>query len=245
MQVKTVTAEKHSSRRPHWSFYAFIPGVTLLLFLDSAWLHERGLDGQWVADVLTILYFALMIRTLDDPPLCRMMWMAVFISAICEIIGSMVMEVWIYRNAYVPLYVPFGHAIVIGSGFQMLRFAWTERHRRAIIAVGCAVYSGLIAAAFALWGDTFSVALGLFLAAVLLHGRNRLLYMFMPLPVLFVELVGTAFGCWYWPAAPFGVLATTNPPVGSIALYVILDMVVLIAASWWSRVGRAMSTASS
>lgn len=46
------------------------------------------------------------------------------------------------------------------------------------------------------------VAPGLFLAAVLLHGRSRLLYMFMPLPVL-------------------------------------------IAAAWWSRVGRVMGTALS
>ncbi len=228
-----MSAEKYSTRRPHWSFYTFVPSTLLILFLDSTWLHGHRLDGQWLANIIAAIYFTAMLRTLDDRPLQRMMWLAVLISAAGELIGSMVMEVWIYRKDYVPLYVPLGHAIVIGSGFQILRLSWIERHRRAIVSVGCGTYFGLIVGALLLWGDTLSAVLGLLMTVLLLRWRNRLLYMFMPIPVLFVEVVGTAFGCWHWPAAPFGLLSTTNPPIGSIVLYVVLDMSVLLAASWW------------
>lgn len=223
------------AERPlHWSFHTFIPFTTFILFLDSSWLYERGYDGQWLANVFVACYFFAMIRTLDDARLVRMMWLAVGISACAEVLCSMVLDIWVYKKEYVPLYVPLGHAIVIGTGFQILRLAWPQRHARAIVLLGSVIYFGLISAAFVWLHDSLSALLGVLFALVLLGVRKRVLYMFMPLPVLFIELVGTAFGCWHWPPAPFGVLATTNPPVGSIALYVMLDMGVLLITSLWA-----------
>ena len=50
--------------------------------------------------------------------------------------------------------------------------------------------------------------------------------------VLYIELVGTALGCWVWDPAPFGVLRTTNPPVGAFVCYVIADILVMKISAW-------------
>jgi hypothetical protein len=49
--------------------------------------------------------------------------------------------------------------------------------------------------------------------------------------VLYIELVGTALGCWLWEPRPFGVLHTTNPPVGAFVCYVIADILVMKIAA--------------
>jgi len=60
-----------------------------------------------------------------------------------------------------------------------------------------------------------------------------LLPLAMGVLVLYIELLGTALGCWSWDAAPFGLLQTTNPPVGAFVCYVIADIVVIQALTWW------------
>jgi hypothetical protein len=66
---------------------------------------------------------------------------------------------------------------------------------------------------------------------ILYRKRGRPFYLIMGVLVLYIELVGTALGCWVWGAAPFGVLHTTNPPVGAFACYVIADILVMKIAS--------------
>lgn len=236
MTTATRTAPAH--RTLHWSFYTFLPFTTLVLFLDSHWLYARDHDLQWLANLLVACYFAAMIWTLNDAPLVRMMLLAVGLSGFAEVLCSMVLDIWIYKKDYVPLYVPLGHAIVIGTGLQIRRLAWPRRYARTIVALGTGLYLGLILGAFLWLQDSLSALLGLIFAMIVAVSRQRLLYMFMPLPVIFIELVGTAFGCWHWPPTPFGVLSTTNPPIGSITLYVLLDMGVLATSRWAMQKGR-------
>jgi len=53
--------------------------------------------------------------------------------------------------------------------------------------------------------------------------------------VLYIELVGTWLGCWAWGPAPWGVLHTTNPPVGAFVCYVIADILVIKIAGRLAR----------
>jgi hypothetical protein len=74
--------------------------------------------------------------------------------------------------------------------------------------------------------------------------KQRVIYMFMPLFVLFVEVVGTAFGCWSWSSKPFGILSTTNPPMGSVMFYVYLDIIVMFLGSMWATTWATEETAA-
>jgi hypothetical protein len=227
----------------HWSFYAFVPVTAAMLFLDSKWVLSHGLNGQMLDNILVPLYCYAMYRTMPDERLKKIMLLTIPVSAVGEVILSMGIELYTYKFGYVPIYVPFGHAIVIGSGFQLLWRARLHDHASAIIRQSLIFYGALFLGVFWVYGDSFTVLLGILFFIGVLSMRQRMIYMFMPLFVLFVEFVGTAFGCWAWAPRPFGVLSTTNPPMGSVMFYVYLDMIVMMlgslwAASWMAK-GRA------
>ncbi|HEY3229211.1 MAG TPA: hypothetical protein VGJ87_08325, partial [Roseiflexaceae bacterium] len=94
-----------------------------------------------------------------------------------------------------------------------------------------AFHAGLFGGAALALHDTLSALFGALFILILYRKRGRPFYLIMGVLVLYIELVGTALGCWVWGAAPFGVLHTTNPPVGAFACYVIADILVMKIAS--------------
>lgn len=218
----------------HWSFYAFVPVTALMLFLDSKWVLAHGLNGQVLNDILVPLYCYAMYRTMPDERLKKIMLLTIPVSAVGEVILSMGIELYTYKFGYVPIYVPFGHAIVIGSGFQLLWRAEVHDHASVIIRRFLIFYAALFLGVFWVFGDSFTVLLGLLFFLGVFAMKQRVIYMFMPIFVLFVEFVGTAFGCWSWAPSPFGFLSTTNPPMGSVMFYVYLDMIVMALGSVWA-----------
>ena len=225
----------------HWSFYAFIPVTVVMLFLDSKWVLAHGLNGQILDNILVPLYCCAMYRTMPDERLKKIMLITIPVSAVGEVILSMGIELYTYKFGTVPIYVPFGHAIVIGSGFQLLWRAGVHERADAIINRFLILYAALFLGVFIIFGDSFTVLLGLLFFLGVFAMKQRVIYMFMPIFVLFVEFVGTAFGCWSWSPRPFGFLSTTNPPMGSVMFYVYLDMIVMMLGSVWvagRRMGR-------
>ncbi len=217
----------------HWSFYAFVPVTAAMLFLDSKWVLSHGLNGQILDNILVPLYFYAMVRTMPDERLKKIMVLTVPVSAIGEVIFSMGIELYTYKFGTVPIYVPFGHAIVIGSGFQLLWRAGVHERAGVIINRFLVLYAALFLGVFLIFGDSFTVLLGLLFFLGVFAMKQRVIYMFMPIFVLFVEFVGTAFGCWSWAPRPFGFMSTTNPPMGSVMFYVYLDMIVMMLGSLW------------
>lgn len=217
----------------HWSFYAFVPVTAVMLFLDSKWVLAHGLNGQMLDNILVPLYCYAMVRTIPDERLKKIMLLTIPVSAVGEVIFSMGIELYTYKFGTVPIYVPFGHAIVIGSGFQLLWRAEVHDRASVIISRFLILYGILFVSVFLIFGDSFTVLLGLLFFLGVFAMKQRVIYMFMPIFVLFVEFVGTAFGCWSWSPSPFGFLSTTNPPMGSVMFYVYLDMIVIMLGSLW------------
>ena len=217
----------------HWSFYAFVPVTLVMLFLDSKWLLAQGLNGQMLDNILVPLYCYAMYRTMPDERLKKIMLLTIPVSAIGEVFLSMGIELYTYKFGTVPIYVPFGHAIVIGSGFQLLWRAGVHDHASVIIRRFLIFYAALFLGVFWVFGDSFTVLLGLLFFLGVFAMKQRVIYMFMPIFVLFVEFVGTAFGCWSWSPKTFDFMSTTNPPMGSVMFYVYLDMIVMMLGSLW------------
>ena len=78
-------------------------------------------------------------------------------------------------------------------------------------------------------GDRLSLAL-LPLWGIMLWRRRGdagfLMYLWLALPVLWIELIGTHFGDWRWASSSFG-LPAANPPFGAFVCYVGGDLLVL------------------
>ena len=208
-----------------------------MLFLDSTWVLGQGLNGQIIVNIFLPTYFIGMYLTMPDDRIKNLMILTVPVSAIGELVLSQGVELWIYKGGTVPFYVPFGHGIVVGTGFQIL---WREAvHQNApqLLRGFLVLYATLFIGAYFIAQDSFTLALGILFFIGIFGMKKPVIYVFMPLLVLFVEFAGTSFGCWYWPINPFGFLSTTNPPVGSVMFYVYLDIIVVAISGQWIAAG--------
>lgn len=218
----------------YWALLSFWPVVIIALGLDSRLLLEAGFDGQWLCNLAGPPYLLLMLMALK-PEQRRMALIFVPFSAVGEYLFSILFGLYAYKFGEVPFYVPFGHAILFCTGLLIEDLPLVQRSvakvRWFLIAVHAALFAGAV---FAL-GDTLSAIFGVLFLIILWRKRARLLYLIMGVLVLYIELVGTIFGCWYWPPTPFGVLHTTNPPVGAFVCYVIADILVIKIAALFPK----------
>ena len=226
----------HAGAGRGWRIALFFPVVLFVLLGDSAWLAARGGNWRLAITIIAPVYLLLMLGGLRHEH--RLMTL-VFVpfTAAGEYLFSIVFQWYTYRTGGVPVYVPFGHAILLATGLLIVDAPWVVRHTPALRRALLLFHGLLTLGALLLYGDTLSALLGLVLLGVLVAYRGRLLYLVMGVLVLYIELVGTWLGCWRWQAAPFGVLRTTNPPVGAFVCYVLADVLVMQTIVWvlWMR----------
>jgi hypothetical protein len=212
--------------RQRWLIAGFAPIVLFALSADSRLLFDRGFDGQILSNLAAPLYFLLVLRGLRAE---QQLMAIVFVpfSAVGEYLFSLVFQLYTYKFGAVPFYVPFGHAILFSTGLMIadlpIVVAREAQARWGLLAFHAGLFGG---AALAL-GDSLSAVFGALFVVILYRKRCRPFYLIMGVLVLYIELVGTALGCWFWDPAPFGVLHTTNPPVGAFVCYVIADILVI------------------
>jgi len=221
-----IDATSATSRRRRLLIAGFAPIVLFALGADSRLLLERGFDGQILSNLTAPLYFLLMLSGLRAE---QRLMAIVFVpfSALGEYLFSLVFQLYTYKFGTVPFYVPFGHAILFSTGLLIADLPIVLAHEARVRWALIAFHAGLFGGAALALHDTLSALFGALFILILYRKRGRPFYLIMGVLVLYIELVGTALGCWVWGAAPFGVLHTTNPPVGAFACYVIADILVM------------------
>jgi hypothetical protein len=215
-----------TSRRRRWLIAGFAPIVLFALGADSRLLLERGFDGQILSNLAAPLYFLLVLGGLRAE---QRLMAIVFVpfSALGEYLFSLVFQLYTYKFGTVPFYVPFGHAILFGTGLLIADLPIVLAHEARVRWGLLAFHAGLFGGAALALGDSLSAIFGALFVVILYRKRCRPFYLIMGALVLYIELVGTALGCWFWDPAPFGALHTTNPPVGAFVCYVIADILVI------------------
>jgi hypothetical protein len=208
----------------------FAPIVLFALGADSRWLLDRGFDGQFLSNLAAPLYFLLVLSGLR-PDQRLMAIVFVPFSALGEFIFSLLFGLYTYKFGAVPFYVPFGHAILFSTGLLIADLPWVVAHNARVRWGLLAFHAGLFGGAVLALGDSLSAIFGALFLIILYRKRARPLYLIMGVLVLYIELVGTMLGCWFWEPQPFGILHTTNPPVGAFVCYVIADILVMKIAA--------------
>ncbi|NJR69646.1 MAG: hypothetical protein HC771_14020 [Synechococcales cyanobacterium CRU_2_2] len=208
----------------------FFPLVALVLGADSRWFAATnwglaGWGGQAIANVLAALFFLVLLGGLDFQERLMALIFVPF-SALAEYLFSPVWEVYLYRLEAVPLYVPLGHAILFSTGLMLSKLKKLEDWP-PLQSVLLGLLALLFGGAILFLHDAFSALLGGLFALVLNWRGCRLVYPIMAFLVLYIELLGTGLGCWTWEAKAFGILPTTNPPLGAFVFYVFGDIAVL------------------
>ena len=186
------------------------PGLTRQLTLSAAtaaflWLFAGllGVDGRQV--------------------LC-----AIVVATAGEVVLSLGWELYAYRHALIPLYVPPGHGLFYTLAAATAQQHWLRKRETAITRVVIAAGTVYAVASFALFGDAWGFLWWLGALALIGRSRNQLLLAACFVYTIVLEWAGTANGNWIWAADVPGVgLRSANPPAGVGILYILLDLIVV------------------
>jgi hypothetical protein len=213
-------------RRRQILIAAFVPLVVDTLGADSRLLLDMGINGQLFSNIAGPLYLLLVLSGLR-PDQRLMALIFVPFSAVGEYLFSLIFQLYQYKFGTVPFYVPFGHAILFSTGLLIADLPIVQTYERQVRLVLLAVHLTLFSGALLVFHDSLSAIFGILFVIILRRKRAGPFYLLMGILVLYIELVGTLLGCWVWNPTPWGILHTTNPPVGAFVCYVIADILVM------------------
>ena len=159
----------------------------------------------------------------------------VFLSYIGELIFCKLLGMYAYRTSDIPLYVPFGHAIVYASGFVMAERPFFVANENKLKQLFFISFTILFLGVGLLLNDIFSLVFGTLFFVLLKRKKCNNVYYSIALCVIFIELVGTYFKCWTWVPKTFGVIPAVNPPMGAVFFYAGGDVILAKMVSYWKE----------
>ena len=206
------------------SLYLFI---LFGLFLDSFYMLEITKDAQFYANISMFIGFAITFWNVNRR-VKEQMISAVIIAVLGEYLFSIVLGMYTYRLENVPHYVPPGHALVYVA---VLYFSKAKSIIKNRIKLECflAIFILIYATVFLIFkNDVFGFVMTVAILLILRNKpRERLFYLTMYISVAYLEIIGTNYLCWKWPATAWGVfdfLPSHNPPSGISFFYFLLDL---------------------
>jgi hypothetical protein len=219
-------------------FAYFFPLFTLLaLWIDSVWFKENYYDGRVVTNILAVIYFSFFFIS-SSSYLRKLMVIMVFLSYIGELIFCKLLGMYAYRTANIPLYVPFGHAIVYASGFVLAETSFFKTNDIKLKKIFLLSFALLFLGVGIVLNDIFSLIFGTLFFILMRRKKWQNVYYSIALFVIFIELVGTYFKCWTWVPKTFGVIPAINPPMGAVFFYAGGDVILAKIVSYWKTVQK-------
>jgi hypothetical protein len=209
--------------------------IPALLIADT-----RGIIPQLSLGLATLAFLWVFTRRSEIES--RQIICAILVATTGEIVLSLGWGLYTYRNALIPLYVPFGHGVFYALAADSAQQQTLRRYARPITR-GVLVAGSIIAAiSFIFFQDQWGLLWWIAAAILLMRSRNQLLLSACFTFTIVLEWLGTAIGNWHWAAdVPFVGLRSANPPSGVGILYILLDLItVAICSALYSR--RVTST---
>jgi len=202
-------------------FFVFV------LFFDSLYFANHISNSQiWINLLMFAGFFKMYFRS--NPRVKELMIYAVILGFMGEYFFSRLLGMYTYRLENVPLYVPIGHAALYGRIFMFSKASIVRKHKKAVeefFEICIAIFATIYLVFFA---DFFGFLMTIiFFLLLWKRQKDRLFFYSMYILVAILEIGGTAFGCWKWPATAFGVfdfLPSHNPPSGISLFYLLLDV---------------------
>ncbi len=212
----------------------FVGFTILALGIDSVFFTKHFFDARIITNVAAVLYFLLMFCS-AEVYLRKLMFVMVFLSYIGELIFCKLLHMYDYRTSMIPLYVPFGHAIVYASGYIFAHSKWSLQNDGKLRVYFALFFILLFLGVGFFLNDCFTLLFGLLFFLLLKRKQWQNLYYFIALCVIFIELVGTYFGCWRWASKSFGLIPAANPPMGAVFFYAGGDVLLAKIVAVWDQ----------
>ncbi|ARV07447.1 hypothetical protein BTO04_12435 [Polaribacter sp. SA4-10] len=201
--------------------------IFLGLFIDSAYVVENYQDLQWLANLIMVVVFSIILFKVN-PRIREQMLSAVLIAVAGEYAFSLGLGMYTYRLENIPHYIPMGHALVYAGVLYFTKTTYVKKNLKLLEKV-CTAIVVLYASYFLLFSiDVFGFILTVITLLFLRNRpRERLFYLVMFLSVAYLEIIGTSFECWWWPTIAWNkipFLPSANPPSGISFFYFGLDL---------------------
>lgn len=224
---------KNYDQKKQLFFAVLFPFFTLFaLGINELQIDNQYFDNGHITNTVTILYF-LFFFCFSDSYLRKLMFVMLFLSYLGEVIFCTLLEMYEYQTAFIPLYVPFGHAIVYASGYVFAQTEQAVKKDHILKKYFTAGFILLFLSVGLLLKDLFTVILGALFFLLLKRKKWQNLYYFIAVCVIFIELVGTYFKCWRWEPKIFGLIPTANPPMGAVFIYAGGDVLLSKIVDYW------------
>ena len=232
--VKSFSGNVGAKPSQKWLAVVF-PLITLLaLGFDSVYFLNTYFDGRQLTNVLVVAYCVALFYS-SGQYLRRLMFVMVFLSYIGELLFCKVLGMYNYRTDAIPLYVPFGHAVVYASGFILAHTRFAIKADYALRIIFTVIFVMVFLCAGIVFKDLFSLVFGVMFFVLLYRKRWQNMYYFIAVCVIFIELTGTYFKCWVWVPKIFGYLPAANPPMGAVFFYGGGDVLLAKIVAIWEK----------
>ncbi|PCI86771.1 MAG: hypothetical protein COB24_08450 [Hyphomicrobiales bacterium] len=211
----------------HFFAIYFAPFTVFFLALDSQYMVDHYFDARPLVNILVIGCFFVLLSAVNTR-LRKLMIVFVPLGLFGEIIFSLVLGLYEYRLARIPIYVPFGHAAVYACGYLLHARLWAQNNNDIMKTIFFILFSSLFIGAGWFFNDIFSFIFGfLFFYRGLRRKNWNTLYYYVALYVITLEFAGTYFEVWQWQKLALGFIPTANPPVGAVFFYIGADSLLL------------------
>ena len=224
----------HNQKRQLFLAFFFTVFTFLALGIDSVYFTKTYFNGRQITNVLAIVYFSFLFYY-SDVKLKKLMFIMVFLSYIGELIFCKLLGMYTYRTADIPIYVPFGHAIVYASGFVIAEMPFFVKQNNGLKKIFLVSFIMLFLSVGFFLNDIFSLVFGALFFVLMKRKKWQNVYYSIALCVIFIELVGTFFKCWTWVPKTFGVIPAVNPPMGAVFFYAGGDVILAKIVSYWKN----------
>jgi hypothetical protein len=208
--------------------------TVVALGIDSVFFTKHYFDGRSLTNLLALIYFSLLLY-FSESYLKKLMLVMVVLSYIGELLFCKLLGFYNYRTIPIPLYVPFGHAIVYASGYIFAHTSWAIKNENKLQKFFTILFVLLFIMVGIFLNDIFTILLGGLFFLLLKRKRWQNLYYFIALCVVFIELTGTFFQCWRWSPKVLNIIPTANPPIGAVFLYAGGDVLLAKIVSSYER----------
>jgi len=210
--------------------HLYIPSylvVWLGLYIDGKRFSSTFEYSQYITDLLVFLAF-LWIYFKSSRYIKKVMLWGLIIALCGEFVFAILLNMYSYRLNNLPIYVPFGHTIIYASVFYIAKEPFIQKYRDKIMKI---LYYLMIIYS-TLWlifaNDTFGfLSMLVILWLFKKRPKSRLFFLIMFFTIVYLELLGTHYGCWSWPEIWFNkisLIPSANPPSAISVFYFAFDM---------------------
>jgi len=196
------------------------------LYIDSLEFSKTYQASQWITNVLVFITFLFLYKQVSKQ-VKQLMLFGLIVAVGGEVLFSLLLGMYTYRLDNLPLYVPFGHAIIYASIYYLVKEPLVLKYQQTIIKI-LYLLMLLYSTAWLIWGnDTFGFICMLIIVWLFQRRpKTKLFFLFMFFTIVYLELLGTYYQCWSWPSIWFNQftwVSSANPPSGISVFYFAFD----------------------